>query len=176
MNVPNILLAAPEIWVFGMAYRLLVDLFLLEQRRDHPVAGDGDGDFAAFLPCAQNMFTMEPLSRRRSAVSSEIPWVMLKLFTYFIVALVFVYAKSYLRQFNMFRADFYTLALFALLGIMLLISANSLVMIYLGLELTSLSTYALVAYDRDSSRGSEAAMKYFVLVPWLRECCFTACP
>jgi NADH-quinone oxidoreductase subunit N len=63
----------------------------------------------------------------------------------------------------MFRADFYTLTLFALLGIMLLISANSLVMIYLGLELTALSTYALVAYDRDSGRGSEAAMKYFVL-------------
>ncbi len=63
----------------------------------------------------------------------------------------------------MFRADFYTLSLFALLGVMLLISANSLVMIYLGLELISLSSYALVAYDRDSRMGSEAAMKYFVL-------------
>jgi NADH:ubiquinone oxidoreductase subunit 2 (subunit N) len=46
---------------------------------------------------------------------------------------------------------------------MLLISANNLVTIYLGLELTSLSTYALVAFDRESKRGSEAAMKYFVL-------------
>jgi NADH-quinone oxidoreductase subunit N len=63
----------------------------------------------------------------------------------------------------MFRADFYTLSLFALLGIMLLISANNLVTIYLGLELISLSSYALVAFDRESKRGSEAAMKYFVL-------------
>ena len=63
----------------------------------------------------------------------------------------------------MFRTDFYTLSLFALLGVMLLISANSLVTIYLGLELTSLSTYALVAFDRESKRGPEAAMKYFVL-------------
>ena len=46
---------------------------------------------------------------------------------------------------------------------MLLISANNLVTIYLGLELISLSSYALVAFDRDSRRGSEAAMKYFVL-------------
>jgi len=88
---------------------------------------------------------------------------VLKMFSYVVLAIVFIYAKFYLRQFRMFRADFYTLSLFALLGIMLLISANSLVMIYLGLEMTSLATYALVAYDRDSSRGSEAAMKYFVL-------------
>jgi NADH-quinone oxidoreductase subunit N len=77
--------------------------------------------------------------------------------------MVYIYSKFCLRQFRMFRADFYTLSLFALLGVMLLISANSLVMIYLGLEMTALSTYALVAFDRESKRGSEAAMKYFVL-------------
>jgi NADH-quinone oxidoreductase subunit N len=80
-----------------------------------------------------------------------------------VLGLVYIYAKFCLRQFRMFRADFYTLSLFALLGVMLLISANSLVTVYLGLELISLSSYALVAYDRDSPRGSEAAMKYFVL-------------
>ena len=167
MNVSNILLAAPEIWVFTMAcVILLVDLFLREERRGiiqllamATVIFAGfitmraeyvhDGTFIA--TAFDGSFLRDPMGD------------VLKLFTYFIVALVFVYAKSYLRQFNMFRADFYTLSLFALLGIMLLISANSLVMIYLGLELTSLSTYALVAYDRDSSRGSEAAMKYFVL-------------
>ncbi len=88
---------------------------------------------------------------------------VLKLFSYFILGMVYIYAKFCLRQFRMFRTDFYTLSLFALLGVMLLISANNLVMIYLGLELTSLSTYALVAFDRESKRGSEAAMKYFVL-------------
>lgn len=167
MNVSNILLAAPEIWVFTMAcVILLVDLFLREERRGIiqllamvTVIFAGfitlraeyvhDGTFIA--TAFNDSFLRDPMGD------------VLKLFTYFIVALVFVYAKSYLRQFNMFRADFYTLSLFALLGIMLLISANSLVMIYLGLELTSLATYALVAYDRDSSRGSEAAMKYFVL-------------
>ena len=88
---------------------------------------------------------------------------MLKLFSYFVLGMVYIYSKFCLRQFRMFRADFYTLSLFALLGVMLLISANSLVTIYLGLEMTALSTYALVAFDRESKRGSEAAMKYFVL-------------
>ena len=88
---------------------------------------------------------------------------MLKLFSYFVLAIVFIYAKFCLRQFRMFRSDFYTLSLEALLGIMLLISANNLIMVYLGLELLALASYTLVAYDRDSRRGSEAAMKYFVL-------------
>jgi NADH-quinone oxidoreductase subunit N len=88
---------------------------------------------------------------------------VLKLFSYFVLGMVYIYSKFCLRQFRMFRADFYTLSLFALLGVMLLISANNLVTIYLGLEMTALSTYALVAFDRESKRGSEAAMKYFVL-------------
>ena len=88
---------------------------------------------------------------------------VLKVFSFLTLGLIFTYAKFYLRSFNMFRSDFYTLSLFALLGVMLLISANSLVMIYLGLELISLSMYALVAFNRESSLGSEAAMKYFVL-------------
>src|SRR3546814_13314505 len=58
---------------------------------------------------------------------------------------------------------FFVLALLAVLGMMLLISAGNLVMIYMGLELLALSSYALVALDRDSPIASEAAMKYFVL-------------
>ena len=167
MNVSNILLAAPEIWVFTMAcVILLVDLFLREERRGIiQLLAMATVIFAGFITMRAEYVhdgTFIATAFNGSFLRDPMGDV-LKLFTYFIVALVFVYAKSYLRQFNMFRADFYTLSLFALLGIMLLISANSLVMIYLGLELTSLSTYALVAYDRDSSRGSEAAMKYFVL-------------
>ena len=167
MNVPNILLAAPEIWVLTMACVILVvDLFLLEKQRGIiPLLAMVTVVFAAFITLRTEYAhdgTFIATAFNGSFLRDPMGDI-LKLFTFFIVALVFTYAKSYLRQFNMFRADFFTLSLFALLGIMLLISANSLVMIYLGLELTSLSTYALVAYDRDSSRGSEAAMKYFVL-------------
>ncbi|MDZ4729510.1 MAG: NADH-quinone oxidoreductase subunit NuoN [Xanthomonadales bacterium] len=163
----NLMLAASEIWVLCMACFILVaDLFLRPERKGiiHMLAmltlifaaiitlrGDyaSVGQSTAFA--FNDAFIRDPMAD------------VLKLFSYLILGFVFVYAKFFLRQFNMFRADFYTLALFALLGIMLLISANNLLMIYLGLELSALSTYALVAYDRDSNRGSEAAMKYFVL-------------
>ena len=88
---------------------------------------------------------------------------ILKLFSILSVALVFVFSEPYLRMRKMAVGEFHTLTLFALLGIMLLVSAGNLVMIYLGLELLTLSSYALVALDRDSPRATEAAMKYFVL-------------
>ncbi|MGV6826769.1 MAG: NADH-quinone oxidoreductase subunit NuoN [bacterium] len=76
---------------------------------------------------------------------------------------VFIYAKDYLRQRKLLRGEFYVLALFAILGMMIMISANDFLVAYLGLELLALCLYALVAFDRDSKAGSEAAMKYFVL-------------
>jgi NADH-quinone oxidoreductase subunit N len=75
----------------------------------------------------------------------------------------FVYSRSYLVVRGSFRGEFYVLGLFAVLGMLVLVSAHNLLTIYLGLELLSLSLYALVAFDRDSSPASEAAMKYFVL-------------
>lgn len=77
--------------------------------------------------------------------------------------LAFVYSKPYLRQRDLFRGEYYVLGLFACLGMMVLVSAHSLLTVYLGLELLSLSLYAMVALNRDSMLSSEAAMKYFVL-------------
>ena len=58
---------------------------------------------------------------------------------------------------------------------MVMISANHFVTVYIGIELLSLSLYAMVALNRDSIPATEAAMKYFVLAPWLPVCCSTAC-
>jgi NADH-quinone oxidoreductase subunit N len=88
---------------------------------------------------------------------------VLKLFAILAVGFMLVYAQGYARDRAMWKGELFTLTLFALLGIMLMISANNLLVIYLGLELQSLSLYALVALRRDDSRSSEAAMKYFVL-------------
>lgn len=167
MNNSNMLLAAPELWVLVMACVILVvDLFLREERRGiiHLIALI-TLVFAAIITLRADYLaagTGSALAFNGSFIRDPMGDV-LKLFSYVVLAIVFIYAKFNLRQFRMFRADFYTLTLFALLGVMLLISANSLVTIYLGLELISLSSYALVAFDRDSPRGSEAAMKYFVL-------------
>jgi NADH-quinone oxidoreductase subunit N len=74
-----------------------------------------------------------------------------------------VYAKDYLVQQGIYRGEYYTLALFSVLGMMIMSSAYNFITIYLGLELLALTMYALVAFNRDSMGGAEAAMKYFVL-------------
>jgi NADH-quinone oxidoreductase subunit N len=88
---------------------------------------------------------------------------VLKLTAILACALSLIYAQGYARQRDMWRGEFFSLVLFALLGIMTMISANNLLVIYLGLELQALSLYGLVALRRDDARATEAAMKYFVL-------------
>ncbi|MBK9395084.1 MAG: NADH-quinone oxidoreductase subunit NuoN [Uliginosibacterium sp.] len=81
----------------------------------------------------------------------------------FCVAAVLIYGRRHLQERNLESPEYYIIVLLAALGICVLISAGSLVTIYVGLELLSLASYALVALDRDSVRSTEAAMKYFVL-------------
>jgi NADH-quinone oxidoreductase subunit N len=87
----------------------------------------------------------------------------LKILLYLAVITVLVYSRDYLTARALDKGEYYVLVLFATLGMMVMISAASFLTIYLGLELLSLSLYALVAIDRDSPRATEAAMKYFVL-------------
>lgn len=88
---------------------------------------------------------------------------VLKMLTYMSVCMVLVYSRQYLLVRNLFGGEFLALTLFATLGMMVMISANHFLSLYLGLELFSLSLYALVALQRDSARATEAAMKYFIL-------------
>jgi NADH-quinone oxidoreductase subunit N len=88
---------------------------------------------------------------------------LLKFCCYLAVGASMLYARAYAKDRELNRGEFYTLSLFALLGQMIMISANSLLVVYMGLELMSLSLYALAALRRDSPQATEAAMKYFVL-------------
>ena len=88
---------------------------------------------------------------------------LLKISIFLVTAGAFVYARSYHTTQGALRGEYYVLGLFAVLGMQVMVSAHSLLTVYLGLELLSLSLYAMVAFDRDSSPASEAAMKYFVL-------------
>ena len=88
---------------------------------------------------------------------------VLKLFAYVAVSLTLFYSRGYLTARGLFRGETFVLMLTALLGMMVMISANSFVTLYLGLELMSLSLYAMVALQRESERAVEASMKYFVL-------------
>ncbi|ALB02220.1 NADH-quinone oxidoreductase subunit N [Francisella persica ATCC VR-331] len=82
-----------------------------------------------------------------------------------LVLAVFValYSRDYVKDRKISDGDFYTLLMLCVLGAMVLTSAHSLVIIYVGLELLSLPMYALIAIHRDSGKGLEAAIKYFVL-------------
>ena len=92
------------------------------------------------------------------------PWARpLKVFIYLVTALAFLYSRHYLSERDLFKGEFYVLGLFGMLGMMVMVSAHSMLTVYLGLELLSLSLYAMVAFNRDAYPCSEAAMKYFVL-------------
>ena len=88
---------------------------------------------------------------------------VLKVVTLLAVAVVFVYSTDYLQRRAILKGEYYVLGLFATLGAMVLISAASLITLYLGLELMSLCLYAMVAFDRESGIAAESAIKYFVL-------------
>jgi NADH-quinone oxidoreductase subunit N len=88
----------------------------------------------------------------------------LKCFAAIAVMVTLVYGRPYAAERDMLRGgELFTLGLFALLGMFVMISGNNFLVLYLGLELLTLCSYAMVALRRDSAVASEAAMKYFVL-------------
>jgi NADH-quinone oxidoreductase subunit N len=159
----DIALILPEIWVLSSACLiLLVDVFLSDRTRwlsfAMALATLAGAAYLTTLGMANErllafdgLFVADPMSS------------ILKLFAYGTVAVAFLYSREYLQRRGLFKGEYYLLGLFALLGIMVIISAASLLTIYLGVELLALSAYALVAFDRDSGIAAEAAMKYFVL-------------
>ncbi len=88
---------------------------------------------------------------------------VLKLIVYITVSIFLVYSHKYVAMRGMFSGEFFSLVLFATLGMMVMISASNFLTLYLGLELLSLSLYAMVALRRDSVVATEAAMKFFIL-------------
>lgn len=163
-EMPDFALALPEIFVLGMACLILVvDLFMSERSRVVTYLLSQVTLVGAFV------LTMGAFMSGTTAVSFSGTYVsdpmasVLKLFIYGAAFTVFLYARDYLQQRNMFKGEFYLLGLFGVLGMMVMVSAHNFLTIYLGLELLSLSMYALVAMQRDSVAASEAAMKYFVL-------------
>ena len=157
----------PEILVLSMTCVILIsDLYISAQRRGlvH-LLSLATLIFAAIatLRLHQNGQAIEAVRLLNGTFVRDQLGDVLKLFLYLIMGLVFIYAKGYLRARHLFKSEFHVLCLFAMLGMMVMISAGSMLSLYLGLELLALSTYALVALDRDSKISSEAAMKYFVL-------------
>ncbi len=153
----------PEIVLCAAAFGLLLaDLFIDAKRR-------GLIHFLAMLALLVTALLLgrglmeEPVSAFGGMFVRDTLADVLKIAMCGVTALALAYARPYLTQRGLLVGEFYPIVLFAVVGMMVMVSAGNLVTLYLGLEMLALSSYALVAIDRDSERGSEAAMKYFVL-------------
>ncbi|HEX9810707.1 MAG TPA: NADH-quinone oxidoreductase subunit NuoN [Burkholderiales bacterium] len=161
-EIPNVLPALPEIAVFVMAcVILIVDLYASPRSRNVSyLLAQVTLILAAVLTFAvsatngvffSGTFVADPLS------------ALLKLAIYLLTFFVFAYSREYLAERDLLRGEYFVLALFGVVGMMVMVSASHFLTLYLGLELLSLSLYAMIALQRDSSTATEAAMKYFVL-------------
>ena len=155
---PDFWLAAPEISLLGMVSVILIaDLFIPERRRAWTYALTQFaliGSIAIVYALGSDevaytfngMFVDDPMAE------------VLKMAVCGSVAIMLVYARGYIGSRGMYRGEFFVLSLFATLGMLVMISANHFLVLYLGLELLSLSLYAMVALPRDSRTSTEAAM------------------
>jgi len=155
--------AGAEVFLLASAcVLLLVDLFLDDRRRwiSYLLAIVALAGAAAISSQVGTGFRQVALFGH---FVSDPMGTVLKLFNYAVAAVVLLYSRDYLARRGLFKGEYFLLALFAVLGINVIISAGSLLSMYLGIEILSLSLYAMVAFDRDNGIAAESAMKYFVL-------------
>ncbi len=164
MNDMNWPAVYPELVLLAMACVIaLVDLFVGDERRrptywltQATLVVVGAMHLAYFedgltVYGMQGMVVTDPLGH------------LLALFACIALAVTLVYARAYAGSRELLKGELFTLSLFVLLGASVMVSANNFLVVYLGLELMSLSLYALTALRRDHAQSTEAAMKYFVL-------------
>lgn len=159
----DLITALPELVVLGMAMLiLLADLFLKKANRI-VIYGLAQTTLLVAACITVSTHTSGVGSAFTGTFIDDAMSDVLKLMIYLGTSLIFVYSRQYIQLRNMFRGEFYALVLFAVVGMMIMVSGQNMLTLYVGLELLSLSMYALVALDRDNARATEAAMKYFVL-------------
>lgn len=161
---PDLRLASAEIFMLAMTCLILiVDLFVKDKKRAvtyvlTQLTLVGTAVVTVMTVTGQVVYTFSNL------YVGDLMGDLLKLMLYLTVIVVLYFSRRYVQERpELAKGEFYTLTLFATLGMMVMISANHFLTVYLGIELLSLSLYALVALNRDSIPASEAAMKYFVL-------------
>jgi NADH-quinone oxidoreductase subunit N len=164
LQAMNWLVLYPEIFLLVMACVItLVDLFSNDPKRRHTfwltlaTLAAVAVLHAMYLDGDASEYGMKRL------VVSDPMGHLLALCAAVAMAITLIYAQPYIADRDMLKGEFFSLSLFVLLGICIMVSANNFLVVYLGLEVMSLSLYALVALRRDDTQATEAAMKYFVL-------------
>lgn len=162
-NMTDLIPLLPEIFLLAMlSLILIVDVMLKDGQRFITYVLS----LLTLAGCAWLTFkglNTEPVYVMSSMFVDDAMADVLKLALYLAVATMMVYSRVYLQARGLYKGEYYVLTLFATLGMMVMISASHFLTLYLGLELLSLSLYAMVALNRDSPVATEAAMKYFVL-------------
>ncbi|MCH7502754.1 MAG: NADH-quinone oxidoreductase subunit NuoN [Proteobacteria bacterium] len=163
MNWMTYIAALPEMTILALICVVLVaDLFVDDEHRvvtfwmSMAALGITLWSLLATAPDARivifsGSYVSDPLSQ------------VLKIAATGFVAISFLYARDYLRANDIHKGEYYVLGMIGLLGMMIMISANSMLTMYLGMETLALSQYTLVAIDRNNVTSAESAMKYFVL-------------
>ncbi len=159
----NLFPVLPEIFMaFMIVLILLVDAFISESKKSVnyiltiiTLGGVCVLQYIVYKPFEQNsfnnMFVLDSLASG------------MKFITYVTAFIVTIYSQQYIIDKKFLRGEFYAIYLFAILGMIVMISASNMLILYVGLELLSLALYALVALDRDNVKATEAAMKFFIL-------------
>jgi NADH-quinone oxidoreductase subunit N len=162
-NIMPLAPAYPEVFLLVMTcVILIVDLLVGDARRIVTYALTQIALGGCFLITLLTA-SPEPVTTFSGMFVDDLMSDVLKLLTYVGVMTMLVYSRPYVAERGLYRGELFVLALFATLGMMIMISANHLLTLYLGLELLALSLYSMVALQRDSAVATEAAMKYFVL-------------
>ena len=163
MELSDYIVAAPEIVMLGIICVVLIaDLFIDDENRVRTF-------WLSIFSLVGLLFVLDATTPIGTAVIFHGSYVsdplsqILKIAAVLFVAIAFLYSRDYLRANEIHKGEFYLLGLIGLLGMMIMMSANSLLTMYLGLETLALSLYALVAIDRNNVTSAESAMKYFVL-------------
>lgn len=164
MTEMNWLAVYPEILLLAMACVIaVIDLFVASERRTPTYVLSLLTLVAVavmHLAYFQGGFTLYAM---QGMVVSDPMGHLLAFFATLAVLVTLVYSRYYAADRDILKGELFTLSLFSLLGISVMVSGNNFLVVYLGLELMSLSLYALVGLRRDHTESTEAAMKYFVL-------------
>ena len=159
----NLIPAAPEMVLATALFTvLLVDLWLNDRQRWITYALS---ILAVALTAAVQwgVWVKEPVETFSHMFVLDGFAQLAKMAMYAAVIAVFVYSKAYVQVRQIYQGEFYTLSLFGLLGMCVMVSANHFLTLYVGLEILSLSLYALIALRREDGNAAEAALKYIVL-------------
>lgn len=158
----NYLFILPEIILVGsLSIIIIIDLFLVTSRK-----------FISYYLIQLLLFSsiyfiysnLQYLSSNISTIYETNSFSnFFKMFILLSLAIIFHYTYEFLKKFDLYKTEYFIISLFGALGMMIMISSNHLLLLYLGIELLSLSLYSIIAFNKKSIYSSEAAVKYYIL-------------